>query len=137
MGGKAFYGIADIESWEVNGIPWEEAEETAIDNIADILALGLDPSPEKAYIWRQSKEPHVKDICFKVSRLVTQNMLNAIYGERAFGLYLSSLIQVGDIILPQVLEGPQPTVVPVGIDQDPHIRLTRDLTRRYYKKKRN
>jgi tryptophanyl-tRNA synthetase len=60
--------------------------------------------------------------------------LNAIYGEKTFGLYLAALIQVGDIVLPQVREGPQPTVVPVGIDQDPHIRLTRDLTRRYYKK---
>ena len=48
MGGKAYYCIADIESWEDNGIPWEEAEETAVDNLADILALGLDPSPEKA-----------------------------------------------------------------------------------------
>ncbi len=134
MGGKAYYALADIESWEDNGIPWEEAEEFAIDNLADILALGLDPSPEKAYIWRQSKEPIVKDVCFKVSRLVTLNMLNAIYGERTFGLYISSLVQVGDIILPQVVGDPQPTVVPVGIDQDPHIRLTRDLTRRNYKK---
>ncbi|MFX1390151.1 MAG: tryptophan--tRNA ligase [Promethearchaeota archaeon] len=133
MGGKAYYAVADIESWEDNGIPWEDAEEFAIDNIADVLALGLDPSPERAYIWRQSKEPIVKDVCFKVSRLVTQNMLNAIYGERTFGLYISSLIQVGDIILPQVLDNPQPTIVPVGIDQDPHIRLTRDLTRRNYK----
>ncbi|MBA7526553.1 hypothetical protein ES705_18715 [subsurface metagenome] len=90
MGGKAFYAIADIESWEDNGIPWDEAEAAAVDNIADILALGLDPSPEKAYIWRQSKESIVKDVCFKVSRLVTQNMLNAIYGERTFGLYISS-----------------------------------------------
>ncbi|MFW9969466.1 MAG: tryptophan--tRNA ligase [Candidatus Odinarchaeota archaeon] len=134
MGGKVYYGIADIESWEDNGIPWDKAEETAVDNVADILAFGLDPSPEKTYIWRQSKEPKVKDVCFKVSRLVTQNMLNAIYGERTFGLYIASLIQVGDILLPQVVEGPQPTIVPVGIDQDPHIRLTRDLTRRNYKK---
>jgi tryptophanyl-tRNA synthetase len=133
MGGKVYYGIADVESWEDNAIPWEDAEETMIDNVADILAFGLDPSPEKAYIWRQSSEPIVKDVCFKVSRLVTQNMLNAIYGERTFGLYLASLIQVGDIILPQILDGQQPTVVPVGIDQDPHIRLTRDLTRRNYK----
>ncbi|MFX1589251.1 MAG: tryptophan--tRNA ligase [Promethearchaeota archaeon] len=133
MGGKVYYGIADVESWEDNAIPWEDAEETMVDNVADILAFGLDPSPEKAYIWRQSKESIVKNVCFKVSRLVTQNMLNAIYGERTFGLYLASLIQVGDIILPQILDGSQPTVVPVGIDQDPHIRLTRDLTRRNYK----
>jgi tryptophanyl-tRNA synthetase len=133
MGGKAYYAIADIESWEDNGIPWEDAEESAIDNIADVLTLGLDPSPKRSYIWRQSKEPIVKDVCFKVSRLVTQNMLNAIYGERNFGLYITSLIQVGDIVLPQILDNPQPTIVPVGIDQDPHIRLTRDLTRRIYK----
>ncbi len=136
MGGIAYYCIADIESWEDNGIPYKEAEDTSVDNLADILALGLDPSPDKAYIWRQSKEPIVKDVAFKVSRLVTQNMLNAIYGEKTFGLYLAALIQVGDIILPQEKDGAQPTVVPVGIDQDPHIRLTRDLTRRYYKKEK-
>jgi len=132
MGGKAYYCIADIESWEDNGIPYEDAEKDAVDNMADILALGLDVSPEKVYIWRQSKEPIVKDVCFKVGRLLTQNMVNAIYGEKPFGLYLAALIQVGDIVLPQVKDGVQPTVVPVGIDQDPHIRLTRDLTRRYY-----
>jgi tryptophanyl-tRNA synthetase len=133
LGGKAFYAIADIETWEDNGLTYEESEDFAIDNVADILALGLDPSPEKAYVWRQSKEPLVHEACFKVSRLVTQNMLNAIYGEKTFGLYISALIQVGDIVLPQIMEGSQPTIVPVGIDQDPHIRLTRDLTRRYYK----
>jgi tryptophanyl-tRNA synthetase len=131
MGGKAYYCIADIESWEDNGISYKDAEEDAVDNIADILALGLDT--KKAYIWRQSEEPIVKDVAFKVSRLVTQNMLNAIYGEKTFGLYLSALVQVGDIDLPQILDGIQPTIVPVGIDQDPHLRLTRDLTRRYYK----
>ncbi|MHA2398945.1 MAG: tryptophan--tRNA ligase [Promethearchaeota archaeon] len=134
MGAKAYYCIADIESWEDNGIPWEDADETAIDNLADILALGLDPSPEKAYIWRQSSETKVHEVAFKVSRLVTNSMMKAIYGEKEFGLYMSALIQVGDIVLPQVIEGSQPTIVPVGIDQDPHIRLTRDLTRRFYKK---
>jgi tryptophanyl-tRNA synthetase len=133
MGAKAYYCIADIESWEDNGISYEEAEPYAIDQLSDILALGLDPDPKKAYIWRQSKETIVQDVCFRVGRLVTQNMLNAIYGEKDFGLYLAALIQVGDITLPQVLDGAQPVVVPVGIDQDPHLRLTRDLTRRYYK----
>lgn len=136
MGGTAYYCIADIESWEDNGITYEESEADAVDNLADILALGLDPSPKKAYIWRQSKEPIVKDVAFKVGRLLTQNMVNAIYGEKPFGLYLAALIQVGDIVLPQVKYGIQPTIVPVGIDQDPHIRLTRDLTRRYYKEEK-
>ncbi|MHA1684444.1 MAG: tryptophan--tRNA ligase [Promethearchaeota archaeon] len=137
MGGKAFYCIADIESWQDNGIPWEESAITAIDNLADILAVGLDPDPERAYIWRQSAEPQVKTLPYFISKGVTNNMLQAIYGEHQIGLYLSSLVQVSDILLPQLREGPMPTVVPVGIDQDPHIRLTRDLTRKYFQKQKN
>jgi tryptophanyl-tRNA synthetase len=55
--------------------------------------------------------------------------MKAIYGEHHMGIYLSALIQAGDILLPQLeeFEGPIPTVVPVGVDQDPHLRLTRDL----------
>nr|MDO8117476.1 tryptophan--tRNA ligase [Candidatus Sigynarchaeota archaeon] len=81
---------------------------------------------------RQSAQKEVKNLPYLVSRGLTNNMLDAIYGERQFGLYLSALVQVGDILLPQLQEGPVPTVVPVGIDQDPHIRLTRDLTRKYF-----
>jgi tryptophanyl-tRNA synthetase len=130
MGGKAYYAIADIESWQDNGTPYEESAKTAIDNLADILAVGLDP--KNACIWRQSTQEKVKALPYLVSRGITNNMLAAIYGERQFGLYLSALVQVGDILLPQLEDGPMPTVVPVGIDQDPHIRLTRDVTRKYF-----
>jgi tryptophanyl-tRNA synthetase len=46
------------------------------------------------------------------------------------------LIQVADILHPQLeeREGPEPTVVPVGPDQDPHIRLTRDIAERFQKR---
>ena len=39
------------------------------------------------------------------------------------------MIQVGDIIHPQLDEfgGLRPIVVPVGVDQDPHLRLTRGI----------
>jgi tryptophanyl-tRNA synthetase len=62
--------------------------------------------------------------------------MKAIYGERHVGLYLSALIQAGDILLPQLEEfgGPKPTVVPVGVDQDPHLRLTRDLASKFQRK---
>jgi tryptophanyl-tRNA synthetase len=67
------------------------------------------------------------------SRGVTNNMLKAIYGDRQIGLYMSALIQAGDILMPQLPEfgGPKPVLVPVGADQDPHIRLSRDLASRH------
>ena len=62
--------------------------------------------------------------------------MTAIYGERHIGLYLSALIQAGDILMPQLkdFDGPKPTVVPVGVDQDPHLRLTRDLANKFRRK---
>jgi tryptophanyl-tRNA synthetase len=126
-GGTAFYCIADIEAYEDNGIPFERTQKYAVDNVADLLALGFDP--EKGYIYRQSKEERVKDLALMFGRGLTLATMKAIYGERNMGLYFSALIQAGDILLPQMKDfgGPKPTVVPVGIDQDPHLRLTRDL----------
>jgi tryptophanyl-tRNA synthetase len=42
---------------------------------------------------------------------------------------IAPLVQVGDILHVQLPQygGPRPVVVPVGVDQDPHVRLTRDL----------
>ncbi|MEM3585760.1 MAG: tryptophan--tRNA ligase [Candidatus Jordarchaeaceae archaeon] len=131
LGAKAFYCIADIESYADNKISYGEATKTAVDNLADILALGLDP--KNAHIWRQSEEKRVTDYAFIFGANVTTATMNAVYGEQTnFGLYLSALVQCGDMILPQHPDfgGPKPVVVPVGLDQDPHIRLVRDLARK-------
>lgn len=127
----AFYCIADVEAYADNGIPFSESEKIAVGNVADILALGLDP--KRAYVYKQSQEVRVMDLAFIFSRGVTHSMLKAIYGEKTLGHFLSALVQAGDILLPQLKDfgGPKPVVVPVGADQDPHIRLTRDLARKY------
>ena len=134
QGAVAFYCIADVEAYEDNGIPFEESEKIAINNVADILALGFDP--KRGYIYRQSRENRVKDLAIMFGRGVTLATMKAIYGERHMGLYLSALIQAGDILMPQLEDfgGPKPTVVPVGVDQDPHIRFTRDLAAKFHSK---
>lgn len=126
-----YYAIADVEAYADNGLSYEESAKTAIRNVADILALGLDP--DRAVVYKQSEEMRVMRMSTIFSRGVTNNMLEAIYGERQIGLYMSALIQAGDILMPQLPElgGPKPVLVPVGADQDPHIRLCRDLASRY------
>jgi tryptophanyl-tRNA synthetase len=133
-GAQTFYCIADVEAYEDNKIPFEKSEKIAVDNIADLLALGF--NPKRGYIYRQSKENNVKDLAIIFGRAVTLATMKAIYGERNVGLYLAALIQAGDILLPQLEEfgGPKPTVIPVGVDQDPHIRFTRDLAQIFNKK---
>jgi tryptophanyl-tRNA synthetase len=126
-----FYAIADVEAYADNGLSFNETSKTAVRNVADLLALGLDP--DRAVAYKQSEEMRVMRLSTIFSRGVTNNMLKAIYGERQIGLYMSALIQAGDILMPQLPDfgGPKPVLVPVGADQDPHIRLSRDLANRY------
>ena len=126
-----FYAIADVEAYADNGLSFAETAKTAVRNVADILALGLDP--DRAVVYKQSEEMRVMRLSVIFSRGVTNNMLRAIYGERQIGLYFSALVQAGDILMPQLPEfgGPKPVLVPVGADQDPHIRLARDLAEKY------
>jgi len=133
-GATAFYCIADVEAYEDNKIPFERSERIAVGNVADLLALGFDV--KRGYIYRQMREQRVKDLAIVFGRGVTLAMMKAIYGERHIGLYLSALIQAGDILLPQLEEfnGPKPTVVPVGVDQDAHLRLCRDLAFKFRRK---
>ncbi|NYZ77807.1 tryptophan--tRNA ligase, partial [Candidatus Micrarchaeota archaeon] len=64
---------------------------------------------------------------------ITLNTLEAVYGHQNLGLYTAALIQAGDILQPQLEEfgGPKHILVPVGVDQDPHIRLTRDIAAKF------
>jgi tryptophanyl-tRNA synthetase len=128
-----FYAIADVEAYNDNRLTLQESSKIAVQNLADILALGLDP--ERAIVYKQSEEIKVMRLATIFSAAVTNNMLRSIYGERQVGLYLSALIQAGDILMPQLPEfgGPKPVIVPVGADQDPHIRLARDLANSYHK----
>ncbi len=128
---RGFFAVADLEAYADNRIPLEESYQIALNNLMDMLALGLDP--KRVYVYRQSEEMSVLRLAFIFSRSVTYNTLEAIYGQKPFSLYFSALVQAGDILNPQLPhnDGPKPTVVPVGADQDPHIRLTRDLASKH------
>ncbi len=128
---KVFFAIADTEGMVDNGLPLEEQAKTAVHNVADLLALGLDP--KNAYIYRQSQEKRVMNLAYMFSRRVTTNHMKNLYGERHLGLYFAAFTQAGDILLPQLEEfgGPKVVLVPVGCDQVPHIFLARDIADKF------
>ncbi|MDH5401130.1 MAG: tryptophan--tRNA ligase [Candidatus Heimdallarchaeota archaeon] len=131
LGGRVSFCIADIESYVSSGLSFDKAAEIAIDNIADLFALGLDPNPDNTFIYSQSEEKLVQKYGHIFSSHVTLNTLKSIYGEKLrVGYYNAALIQVADILLPQIRWGSMPTVTPIGADQAPHARLTRDIARK-------
>lgn len=127
-GAETYILVADLEAAAARGVTLDEARKRALDfHIPAFIALGLDPKKAKFYF--QSENIKVTHIASEASKKVTENEFKAVYGTLDPGRIYSAFTQVGDILYPQ-LEERMPGIIPVGIDQDPHIRLTRDIVRR-------
>jgi len=139
LGARIFLCVADIEAYNMRRIGLEKLREIAIEEyLVNYIALGLKPKNCDFYFQSQRSKDFKKSNSYyrligMSSRRVTFNELSAIYGELTPGKIMSALTQVSDILHPQLKEfgGLKNVLVPVGIDQDPHIRLTRDIAGRF------
>lgn len=124
-GGHGMITIADREAHAVRGLSWEDCDRYGREYLTALYALGY---TGEAYF--QSGNDRLKDLAFEAATRVNFSELAAIYGfgaETTLAHAMSVITQVADILYPQVAGEPAPTIVPVGLDQDPHIRLTRDV----------
>jgi tryptophanyl-tRNA synthetase len=134
MGADTFICSADLEATVVRDIAPDEAKKIAIEEyLTNYVALGL--TEKNLTFWFQTDYvvPYYR-FRDRLSKKVTLNELRGIYGDDlTTGKLFSAITQAADILHPQLKDygGPRPTVVPVGADQDPHIRLTRDLASRF------
>ena len=128
QGAETYILIADMESASARGVDLKEARKNAMEfHVPAYVALGLDP--KKTTFYFQSDNREVLMLAYEFAKKITLNEFKAIYGYADPGRILGALTQVGDILYPQ-LKRRMPGVIPVGIDQDPHIRLTRDIVAR-------
>jgi tryptophanyl-tRNA synthetase len=130
QGGDGYALIADLEAHSARGLSWAEIDEHTREYVLSLLALGFDPDAGELY--RQSANREVQDLAFELGAEANFSELQAIYdfdGETDVSHMQSVITQTADILYPQLAE-PKPTVIPVGPDQDPHVRLTRDLAAR-------
>lgn len=132
LGAEPFVLIADIESYAVREISLEQGKRNGIDMLLSLIALGLKPDNAHVYFQSNYKTPYYR-LQNMVSRRVTFNELKAMYGDEVTtSKIMSALMQVSDILHPELAEfgAFKNVVVPVGVDQDVHIRLTRDIADR-------
>ena len=120
--------IADLEAASTRGISLQEARKRAVNfHIPAYVALGLDVKKTNFYFQSENKE--VMNHAYEFAKKVTLNEFRAIYGSADPGKIMGAMAQVADILYPQFKER-MPGIIPVGVDQDPHIRLTRDIVKR-------
>jgi tryptophanyl-tRNA synthetase len=138
LGAKIYICVADIEAYNARGQSLEESRKNAIEEyILNYIALGLKPENCEIYFQsNRSSDEKKANAYYRLQNLLarhaTFNEFKAVYGEITPGKMISALLQGSDMLHPQLkeFEGPLSVVVPVGIDQDPHIRLARDISSR-------
>ena len=129
QGANGYVSIADREAYAVRGLSWEKCREYGKEYLSCLYALGFE-----GQTYFQSRNERLKDLAFEAATKVNFSELTAIYGftpETDLAHADSVITQVADILYPQVEREPAPTLVPVGIDQDPHIRLTRGIAHKF------
>jgi len=128
QGAKTYILIADLEAAATRSRNLEESKKDALSYfVPAFIALGLDP--KKTVFYFQSQNRAVTRLAYSISNKATINEFRAIYGSFDAPRIMSSVLQVADILYPQ-LKKRMPGIIPVGPDQDPHIRLTRDIVAR-------
>ena len=131
LGADIFIAVADIEAFATRGYSLKETRDFALNEyIPNYIALGL--KPEKCHIYFQSNHQDVKDLAYLLGKKVNWSQILATYGfsgDTNMTHVFSPMIQAGDILHVQLKKygGVRPTLVPVGVDQDPHMRLCRDI----------
>ena len=131
QGADVTIAVADLEANATRGISLVECRKVALEEyISNYVAMGLDP--DKTHIYFQSMRPIVQRMGFTLGKKTNLSEFEAIYGFKGdtnLAHVQAPLVQSGDILHPQLDEygGLRPIVVPVGVDQDPHLRLCRGL----------
>lgn len=133
---EIFIAIADAEAYAIRRLSREEVIRIGVEEyIASMLALGLEN--KRLHIYFQTNyHPAYYRLIQLFSRKTTLSEFKALYGsDISPGKIVSVLSQMADILHPQldIFGGYKYVVVPVGSDQDPHIRFTRDIADRFRK----
>ena len=105
--------------------------------IPSVIAMGF--RPEKTHIFVDSDYLDIYNVAMDISKYLSINRIFGVFGfgkdekgENPGTLFYRGGVQLAQILLPQYEEfgGPKPTLIPVGIDQNPYVLLARDVALR-------
>ena len=130
---EVYIPISDDEKFFVKEhLSYEKALEYAKDNILDLIALGFKPG--KTFIFQDFVYTDIYKYAAQVAKKINYSTAKAAFGlkpENNIGWSFYPAMQAAHILFPQFLKGKHMTLVPIAIDQDPFIRLTRDIAEKF------
>jgi tryptophanyl-tRNA synthetase len=132
LGVPMYIQITDDEKFwsSKSGISREETAHWGLENLIDILALGFDPKRTHTFFDSRSVAA-MYPLAIRIARKVPYSTVKAVFGftpSTNIGLVFYTALQTVPAFWPSWAEGrPIPCLIPCGIDQDPHFRISRDM----------
>jgi tryptophanyl-tRNA synthetase len=124
--------ISDDESYVTGKVKdQKEALENSLELARELIAYGFDP--KKTYFIIDQIYTNIYNLAIKLSRKINLSEIKATYGyknEENIGLHFYPAVQAAHILFPQERHKIKNVLVPIGPDEDAHIRISRDIARR-------
>jgi tryptophanyl-tRNA synthetase len=131
FGVRMYIQITDDEKfWARTNLTREETAYWGLENLYDLLALGFDP--KRTHVFFDSRSIRaLYPLAVRVARKIPYSTVKAVFGfepSTNIGLVFYTALQTVPCFWPSWAEGRTvPCLIPCGIDQDPHFRVTRDI----------
>jgi len=136
---EMWFQFPDEEKFLYNPeLTFKDTEKATYEDMKDVIALGFDPKKTHFLVDTQHANLMYKEAC-KVAKKITFSTIKASFGfndSNNIGSIFYTSMQAVPAFLPSVLKGKNiPCLIPLGIDQDTHFRISRDVMPKlgYYK----
>ena len=132
-----FIPISDDESYVAGKVETQGQALTNSKKLAkELIAYGFDP--KNTFFIIDQIYTNIYNLAIKLSKKVNYSEIKATYGYKPkdnIGLHFYPAVQSAHIMFPQDKFNIPNILVPIGPDEDAHIRISRDLATRFgYKK---
>lgn len=129
---EMFIPISDDESYVSGKVSTQkEGLENSIQLARELAAYGFSLDNTKFII--DQIYTNIYNLAIKFSRRTTLSAIKATYGysdETNHGLAFYPSVQAAHVLLPEETGGYKNTLVPIGPDEDAHLRICRDIARK-------
>ena len=129
FGAHVFIPFSDDEKLLARGLSKEHLIKMNYENLLDIIAIGFDPKKTEIMMDLVNMKQEVYNLAIEISSHLTANTVRSAMGfspESSIGFQFYPAMQAAHILYPTRKLG-IPTVVPIGVDQDVFVKLTRDV----------
>ncbi len=127
---EMWFQFTDDEKFLFKNLEYDQVQHWLRENMLDVIALGFDPK-KTHFLINTAHASIIYPEAIKVAKKITTSTVKGAFGftdSNNIGSIFYTAMQTTPVFLPNVLRNEnRPCLVPLGIDQDPHFRISRDV----------